>query len=403
MLLLTLALYGCSASNVIDLYTADYRDTTATAGDAQLLLNILRAKDNLPIHFYDLSNIHGSIQWTATAGASVPFGPHTVLSPDSLAPSLAAQNNPSFDVGTSDTQDFTRGMLIQLDPRVVKALFDEGVDPRMMLLLFFSEYREPSGRVLLNTMACDPSTRGRHPDLGCYNQVFDYLNEIDHALDVARVRAGISPLLKAKLRANVYNALIPIGGYLAGAWTLGSMEQLRQLDDTKFKLIDQQLYSVSEPRLAICYELAGTLVPLFPDLYPATACTDAQVRILDSLKTRRGGLPLRSAYDIIQYLGQVLRFQQEAVRPDECLTLDPKDRRCDAGEVLFQVNAPVGRPVIGTRYGGSWFALYDRGCNKKWQEACDYSIQVLAVLELLLNENKKAQDLVATPRVLVVQ
>src|SRR5580704_3403168 len=156
MLLLTLALYGCSASNVIDLYTADYRDTTATAGDAQLLLNILRAKDNLPIHFYDLSNIHGSIQWTATAGASVPFGPHTVLSPDSLAPSLAAQNNPSFDVGTSDTQDFTRGMLIPLDPRVVKALFDEGVDPRMMLLLFFSEYREPSGRVLLNTMACDP-------------------------------------------------------------------------------------------------------------------------------------------------------------------------------------------------------------------------------------------------------
>ena len=62
MIVLALALCGCSGSHVIDHYAADYRETVATAGDAQLLLNILRAKDNLPIHFYDLSNIHGSIQ-----------------------------------------------------------------------------------------------------------------------------------------------------------------------------------------------------------------------------------------------------------------------------------------------------------------------------------------------------
>jgi hypothetical protein len=403
LLMLTAALCGCSASNVIGLYAADYRDTTANAGDAQLLLNILRAKDNLPIHFYDLSNIHGSVQWTAGVGASDPFGVHSALDANLLTPSFSAQNNPSFDVGTSDTQDFTKGMLAQLDARVVKALFDEGVDPRIMLMLFFSEYREPSGKVLLNTMACDPSTDGKRPDLGCYNQVYAYLDEINNVLELARVRSGIGPRFKAKVRANVFNALTPVGGYLAGAWNLGSLDQLRQLDDTKFKLVNQRLYSVSLPRLAVCYERAGTLVPLFADLYPAAACTDAQVIMSDSPATRRPLLPLRSAYDIIQYLGQVLRFQQEYPKPNECLTLDQHKRGCDTGEVLFQVNAPVGRPVIGTRYGDSWFALSDRDCNKKQQEACDYSVQVLAVLELLLNENKKAQDLVATPRVLVVQ
>jgi hypothetical protein len=54
-------LSGCSAAPIIDIHAADYRETEATAGDAQLLQNILRAKDNLPIHFADLSNIHGSI------------------------------------------------------------------------------------------------------------------------------------------------------------------------------------------------------------------------------------------------------------------------------------------------------------------------------------------------------
>ena len=74
-------------------------------------------------------------------------------------------------------------------------------------------------------------------------------------------------------------------------------------------------------------------------------------------------------------------------------------RDCDTGEVLFQVNAPVGTPVIATRYGNATYALYDRGCNKDLQEACDYSIQSLAILELLINENKAAKDIIATPRV----
>lgn len=134
---LVAVLGGCSASQLIGLHTADYRDTTAAAGDSQLLLNILRAKDNQPIHFYDLSLIHGSIQLGAGATASIAYQLNGSLTPDTISPALSAQTAPTFDVGTSDTQDFTRGILTQLDPRVVKALFDQGVDPRIMMLLFF--------------------------------------------------------------------------------------------------------------------------------------------------------------------------------------------------------------------------------------------------------------------------
>ena len=99
-ILLAAVLCGCSASRLIDLYAADYRDTAATAGDAQLLQNILRARDNLPIHFSDLSIIHGSIQWTAGGVVTLPFAHFTGSeTPSSVAPTANMQTAPTFDLG----------------------------------------------------------------------------------------------------------------------------------------------------------------------------------------------------------------------------------------------------------------------------------------------------------------
>ena len=405
----TAALCGCSASNVIGLYTADYRDTTANAGDAQLLLNILRAKDNLPIHFYDLAIIHGSIQLTAGNTTNVPFANFTAPSAiaSNIAPVVSAQSAPSFDVSTSDTQDFTRGMLSPIDPRAVKALFDQGVDPRIMLLLFFSRYTDPNGQVFLNNTTCDPANPGKHPELGCLFQVYAYLGEIDRLLANANAAAGVQPPLQARLKANIYYELNPIGERLVGAWTMDQLDSLRQFDTTKYRLINNRLYSISmsEPRLAICYERGGTLRELLPSRNGNRVCTQSEVIMYDPPTRKNVGLTLRSAYDVIEFLGQVLRFQQEKGN-NRCLTLTyatEEERHCDAGQVLFQVNAPVGTPVIGTRYDDAWYALYDRHCSKISNDSCDYSLQVLAILELLLNENRQAKDIIATPRVQVVQ
>ncbi len=179
MLVLTAALCGCSAAPIIGFHAADYRETEPSAGNSQLLLNILRAKDDLPIHFADLAIIHGSIQLTASSTATLPFANLTgSTTPSSLGPTLGAQTQPTFDVSTLDTQDFTRGMLTPVDPNIIKQLFDQGIDPRIIMILFFSEFRDPKGRVFLNNTACDPE-RGLHPERGCYYQFYDYLTQVD--------------------------------------------------------------------------------------------------------------------------------------------------------------------------------------------------------------------------------
>ena len=66
------------------------------------------------------------------------------------------------------------------------------------------------------------------------------------------------------------------------------------------------------------------------------------------------------------------------------------------------MNAPAGKPVVATRYGGRSYTLSDRGCRIDFEQRCYNSLQVLAILELLLNANKAAKDIIATPRVQVV-
>jgi hypothetical protein len=381
MALLAIALCGCSAAPIIDRHAADYRETEASAGDAQLLQNILRAKDNLPIHFADLSNIHGSIQLSAAGTASVAFA-NLIGSnvPSTAGPTLSAQTSPTFDVGTLDSQDFTKGLLSEIDPRI-------------MMLLFFSEYRDYRGERFVNNFACDRS-RPVDAERGCLVRVQDYLHEIDSLI--------ASKGLPQQLQANVYEILSPIGGTLSGSWSLkDNLADLRQLDTTKYKLIGKRLYTISQPLLAICHERNHRLYPLFDQSVTGTdSCTKSEV-IVEHPSRANYSLWVRSTYDMLQFLGQVLRFQEEKGN-NRCLTLDAADRHCDSGEVLFQVNAPAGRPVVATNYGGRSYTLSDRGCRSDFEQPCDNSLQVLAIRELLLNANKAAKDIIATPRVQVV-
>ena len=386
-------LCGCSGAALIDLEVADYRESAAKAGDAQLLLNILRLKDDVPIHFSDLSLIHGSVQLTAGVTATVPFGaPRGSTQRAVVTPNLGGQTTPTFDLGTLDTQDFTKGILSPIDPKIVKTFLDQGVDDRLIFILFFSEFRGADGRQFLNNTACDPA----YPinEAGeCRNRIYDYLSEID------RLLVGKPPL-----RANIYVELTPVGGMLTGQWNTSQLKDLSGIDSAKFRFIGNQLYSISSPQIALCYERDRQLRSLFSSSRLGDeVCTRGEIVVPPGTRSgKMTSLSLRSTYDIMKYLGQILRFQEEKGN-NRCITLHPQNRFCDTGEVLFQVNAATGRPVVWTNYAGDTYSISARGCNLNRLERCDYSLQVLSLVELLLNANKAAKDILSTPRVQVVQ
>jgi hypothetical protein len=204
------------------------------------------------------------------------------------------QTSPTFDVGTLDSQDFTKGLLSEIDPRIIKTLFDQGIDPRIMMLLFFSEYRNYRSERFINNFACDRS----HPidaERGCLNRVQDYLHEIDSLI--------ASKGLPQQLQANVYEILSPIGGKLSGSWSLkDNLADLRQLDTTKYKLIGKRLYSISQPLLAICHERNHRLYPLFDQSVTGTDSSTKSEVIVEHPSRANYSLWVRSTYDMLQFL-----------------------------------------------------------------------------------------------------
>src|SRR5580700_8659373 len=67
-------LAGCTGAPLMGLEVSDYREMFNNTGDEQILFNILRAKDQAPIHFTELQTLGASNQLSASLQASEPFG-----------------------------------------------------------------------------------------------------------------------------------------------------------------------------------------------------------------------------------------------------------------------------------------------------------------------------------------
>jgi hypothetical protein len=310
-----------------------------------------------------------------------------------VSPTVGLQNNPVVALGGLETQAFTRGMLTPVDPKIVQQLLDEGIDPRLVLILFFSEVQVPGGGTLLNGFACGDLT---NPE--CYRPLFRYLDVINR-IDTNNIRL------------HSFTELRPVGPPSA-ATAVGGAKDIAGIDPTKFKLLriprgpdvgKYQLYSVSEPKLTLCSGFGGKRVLTLSHL-PSPACSSDPVVLPDD-STRsppHQQLTIRSAYQIIQFLGQILNLQAADARDDRCLVVRADSARsCLSGDVLFQVNSPRGPAVVSTEFRGDRYTIVDGGCQQTFP--CDHSTQVLAILTLLINWNKDAKDIPSPAIVSLIQ
>jgi hypothetical protein len=267
-------------------------------------------------------------------------------------------------------------------------------------MLFIAQLND-DGHPYFNTTECDLAG---HPE-DCNRAFYEFLNKIDR---VAR---------KGKIVARSYVELAPIGTSLPWPASTG-VKDVVGIDPLKYSVERDPrdptkaiVYSISEPRLALCYyrRLPSGRAVYYPVLKGGDQgiCTHDRVYASANRFSEqwRNGLVVRSTYQIIEYLGQILHLQENTAANNRCIKLadEPSNlRKCDAGDVLFQVNPTNDQaPLVSTTYQGSRYTVGISHCNP--DTYCDHSAEVMKIVNLLININKSAANIPQVPIVRVVQ
>lgn len=458
-------LASCSLAPLVGKDISRYQVAGGESTDRQIFDNILLAKDREPIHFEQLTQIHGSVSATGALGASIAFGPSAPTTSQTIAPSVTYTEAPSFDIGTLDDQSFWRGIATQpISAEAINGLVRSAIlPPTIAFLLFFSEIDIPeefpisiegsypgegafvvTGRkLILNgpqlahsdlVYSYMSASQGRPTRDNQDRPWWGYFSYVNHVFGGRNSFFYVHPYRE-------YNPVISIptsGSTMSTKDMLSAVKDLLSADASKWAIelptgglaqkrraaTASRLFSITQKYAFCLHRHQQDMLLGFPnDSAPSGrfqgpadgVCTADRVVVAPE---QPAGKPLpypifrvRSVYAIIQYLGNVLRWQEE--NPNQCISARYSISAPGCmGDVLFRVNAPQQMPVVEVLHHGRYFYLSERPqlpanpagpafCVPETM-ACDHSLQVLAALEVLLNLNKTAQAIPQTPTVRTV-
>lgn len=452
-----LLLGACNFEANIKTDALAYNGVVEDTVDKLLVINILRSRDHAPLHFGAIPNIHEGFQTSAGFTTTTPFGPllpKASTAVDSLGLNGSVQSTPSFDMNTLDTKDFITGISNPIDPKYAKYWLDRGLDPRIVLLLFFSSatISEKVGNTEeAITLDNDPRVQVENPRVICPglrpteadHTIFDLYLLLINKL----AQEGFFANAYSSRRAIITDITLSASGKTPTLRDLGSMlKDVTSLDPSKFALAPQpakkgevQKYTLyqtsSEPSIAFCFNHGNNLQRTNADSdtdeesgfcnrstvdrslaaqarqrppteeIPATDAARFCPIFHDFMgdnptpsgRPPRLNLTMRSVGDMIAFLGD-LTYYEEALQNDEHhhiplkLGYCRKDQaNCRDGGTLFWIDNPHPvDPRFAVDYRGQSYTV-DR------YSPDDHTLQVLAILNQLLNVNKSAQDIRTTP------
>jgi hypothetical protein len=450
LLLAGLAVGGCTMRDQLTRQGTDYNQLSANVHDRVLLTNILRARDNAPIHFTVVSQIRGAASVRGSASLSAPFGRYlSTANIFGLAAETAA--TPTLDVNTLETQEFTQGLLDPIDPLTFKLFWDRGFQPQLLLRLMVNEVISPLGNTAQRSepKADDPcpiSSRTQRQSLATPpRRVPSRSGEHSQALPsvpaVTRNQEEIDDWIRRwtvcrdRLTLNSYTQYAPIGPslsteqaadarLLAGLAAPGALLRLRPDPEKPGRY---RLYRESR-EVAFCYrtnlglDLAFFVHRASSPSVPASAkpptqhdaCNKGTIILgsasrLDDIGDPDVTIRLRSVDQIIYYLGHLpttstidLTTDHYACRPGA--SQEPRFPRAFLFQVRDSDTGPVAVTYEGRRYSIPPYVSGKFADRLKCEggEVGDRSLQVFSLLTHLINLKRKAADLPTTRAVQVI-
>ena len=146
-----LLLMSCSLAPIVAEHSVDYNRTVEETSNVILVTNILRARDEAPLYFSDLSQIRGSLTASLSGQSSFPFGsanrpPTGTGVRNFIQNTLSLSTNPTFDIAPSNTKQFYQGINQPLSKDILGYYIQRGVEADWIFSLFVSkiEVLEPN-------------------------------------------------------------------------------------------------------------------------------------------------------------------------------------------------------------------------------------------------------------------
>ena len=391
---------GCSLGDGIARHSVDYNRTVERATDDVLVLNVLRARDRMPLHFSAIAAIHGSLGLSAGFGYDL-----SGASVNNVLPAILGTTQPSFDIGPLDRQEFARGLLRPIDPGVFRLLSGSGLHDQMLVHLLVSRFEEAAtGRVVRN------DARARVRDLPPEERRACAARGADAPPPCDPFQAMVDAMTAGgrRLSFNGYTRLIPVGPALPAAKVAdpGALLGLREPGLT-LRTDGPGRWRLYRPvgQLVLCVPVGGrgngggdrrtayALDSEAPQVSPISQEGDPCHAEEVAERPAPAGHPpepgwswyLRSVNELLHYLGDVQRREQEGVP----YRVDLGDGRTPRLFRLWEREPPDAR--MSVEYGGRrwWVAGHDPAAPG------DMTTTVLSLANLLLNLQKSAGELPA--------
>lgn len=130
-----LMLGGCSFHQELRQVAVDHNRMVADSADELMLLNIIRSRYRMPMHFSRVTSMSGdiSVELAGSAGIDLEQGGSET---GSLGADAAVSTNPSFESVPMDDEKFQRGILKPIDTDVIAYLLESGYPDDLIMALF---------------------------------------------------------------------------------------------------------------------------------------------------------------------------------------------------------------------------------------------------------------------------
>jgi hypothetical protein len=407
LLALALGLSGCSLAGPIAGDATDYNRTVEEAENDMLLLNVVRASLEYPLHFTRIARISGAYEVGASAATEPTLGAdETGFLDVPLAASAATR--PSFDIQILDSQEFYAGLQTPITAENLDFLRTQGFSLPLLLHALVEEASvfvrlptEPGGRVPGRTREICVLAHDPRPGAGGRALEDDDFARFDALVELLASRRSRIEFVTSEER-------LPLGPALP-ARAVEDVKTLLRLrrDGLGLERAEGGRYRVVERRRASAFRiptparLEGVLERSRGVTDPAALCSaDVIGRVARLLaRTPAGGeapraaqgaaspyrftveMTLRSTRGLIGYLGELARAQ--------ALGTPPTVRRSaalDARPALFVLSTKaVDDPALSVDYRGETYSVPPHPEGGR-------SLQLLALVKQLFTLNLSAEE-----------